>query len=37
VVVDERGVVEQGRHHELVAADGIYRDFHEAQFGAVIS
>jgi len=33
VVVDESGVAEQGRHHELVAADGIYRRLHEAQFG----
>lgn len=36
VVVDERGLVEQGRHHELVAAGGLYRDLHEAQFGALI-
>jgi ATP-binding cassette subfamily B protein len=33
VVVDETGVAEQGRHHELVAAGGIYRRLHEAQFG----
>ena len=33
VVVDETGVAEQGRHHDLVAADGIYRRLHEAQFG----
>ena len=33
VVVDESGVAEQGRHHELVAAGGIYRRLHEAQFG----
>lgn len=35
VVVDETGVAEQGRHHELVAMDGIYRRLHEAQYGAV--
>jgi ATP-binding cassette subfamily B protein len=34
VVVDETGVAEQGQHHELVAAGGIYRRLHEAQFGA---
>jgi ATP-binding cassette, subfamily B, bacterial len=33
VVVDETGVAEQGRHHDLVAAGGIYRRLHEAQFG----
>jgi len=32
VVVDETGVAEQGRHEELVAAGGIYRRLHEAQF-----
>jgi ATP-binding cassette subfamily B protein len=32
VVVDESGVAEQGRHQELVAAGGIYRRLHEAQF-----
>jgi ATP-binding cassette subfamily B protein len=35
VVVDESGVAEQGRHQELVAAGGIYRRLHEAQFGAI--
>jgi ATP-binding cassette subfamily B protein len=35
VVVDETGVAEQGRHHELVAVDGIYRRLHEAQYGSV--
>lgn len=34
VVVDETGVAEQGRHNELVAAGGVYRRLHEAQFGA---
>ena len=33
VVVDETGVAEQGRHHELVAAGGVYRRLHEAQYG----
>jgi len=33
VVVDESGVAEQGRHKDLVAADGIYRRLHDAQFG----
>jgi ATP-binding cassette subfamily B protein len=33
VVVDETGVAEQGRHQDLVVADGIYRRLHEAQFG----
>ncbi len=32
VVVDETGVAEQGRHEELVAAGGVYRRLHEAQF-----
>jgi len=35
VVVDETGVAEQGRHAELVAADGAYRRLHDAQYGAV--
>jgi ATP-binding cassette subfamily B protein len=33
VVVDETGVAEQGRHSELLAAGGIYRRLHDAQFG----
>ncbi len=32
VVVDHDGLVEQGRHGELVAADGVYRRLHDAQF-----
>jgi ATP-binding cassette subfamily B protein len=32
VVVDESGVAEQGRHHELVAAGGLYGRLHAAQF-----
>jgi len=35
VVVDETGVAEQGQHHELVAAEGIYRRLHDAQWGFV--
>jgi ATP-binding cassette, subfamily B, bacterial len=33
VVVDESGIVEQGRHDDLVASAGIYRRLHQAQFG----
>jgi ATP-binding cassette subfamily B protein len=33
VVVDGRGVVEQGRHAELLAAGGAYRRLHDVQFG----
>ena len=32
VVVDQSGLVEQGRHGDLVARDGVYRRLHEAQF-----
>jgi ATP-binding cassette subfamily B protein len=32
VVVDETGVAEEGRHDELIAAGGIYRRLHAAQF-----
>jgi ATP-binding cassette subfamily B protein len=35
IVVDETGVAEQGRHHELVAMPGVYRRLHEAQFGKI--
>ena len=34
VVVDGGGLVEQGRHGDLVARDGIYRRLHDAQFAA---
>jgi ATP-binding cassette subfamily B protein len=33
VVVDAHGVVEQGRHRELLAAGGAYRRLHDVQFG----
>ncbi len=33
VVVDESGLVEQGRHRDLVATDGVYRRLHDAQYG----
>jgi ATP-binding cassette subfamily B protein len=33
VVVDESGIAEQGRHHELVAAGWTYSRLHEAQYG----
>ncbi len=33
VVVDETGIAEQGRHHELIAARGVYHRLHEAQHG----
>ena len=32
VVVDESGLVEQGRHLDLIAANGVYRRLHEAQY-----
>ena len=35
VVVDETGVAEEGRHQELVAAGGVYRRLHEAQYGVL--
>jgi ATP-binding cassette subfamily B protein len=37
VVVDETGVAEQGRHQDLVAAGGIYRRLHEAQYGSLLN
>jgi hypothetical protein len=36
VVVDESGVAEEGGHHELIAAGGIYRRLHTARFGTLI-
>ena len=35
VVVDANGLLEQGRHGELLARRGTYARLHEAQFGAV--
>lgn len=35
VVVDESGVVEQGRHTELIERGGAYRRLHAAQFEAI--
>ncbi len=32
VVVDGTGVVEQGRHRDLIARGGVYRRLHEAQY-----
>src|SRR5215213_7419487 len=36
IVVDESGVAEEGRHDELIAAGGIYRRLHTAQFGTLV-
>jgi ABC-type multidrug transport system fused ATPase/permease subunit len=36
VVVDESGAAEEGRHDELIAAGGIYRRLHTAQFGTLV-
>jgi ATP-binding cassette subfamily B protein len=33
VVVDETGIAEQGRHHELLAAGSVYSRLHHAQYG----
>jgi ATP-binding cassette, subfamily B, bacterial len=35
VIADQTGVAEEGRHDELIAAGGIYRRLHAAQFGAL--
>ena len=35
IVVTEDGIVEEGRHQELIDANGIYSKLHKAQFGAV--
>ena len=34
VVVTEAGIAEQGSHDQLMAAGGVYRRLHDAQFGA---
>ncbi len=36
IVVDEMGIAEQGRHHELIAAGSIYSRLHEAQYRSAI-
>ena len=36
VVVDETGVAEQGRHHDLVNAGGVYQRLHEAQYRLLV-
>ena len=33
IVVDDSGIAEQGKHHELVAAGGPYMRLHRAQYG----
>ena len=33
VVVTEEGIAEEGKHDELIAAEGIYSGLHKAQFG----
>ncbi|WP_256760421.1 ABC transporter ATP-binding protein [Cohnella sp. WQ 127256] len=33
VVVNEKGIVEQGQHQELVTSGGVYSRLHRAQFG----
>ena len=35
VVVDEGGMAEQSKHTDQVAAGGIYRRLHEAQYGTM--
>jgi len=35
MVVDETGVAEQGDHRERLAAGGIYRRLHDAQFNPI--
>jgi ATP-binding cassette subfamily B protein len=34
IVVTEKGITDQGRHEELVAAGGVYSRLHTAQFGS---
>ncbi|MFD3257620.1 ABC transporter ATP-binding protein [Paenibacillus lentus] len=34
IVVAEQGIAEQGKHEELIAAEGVYSRLHRAQFGA---
>jgi ATP-binding cassette subfamily B protein len=35
VVVDDSGVVEQGRHQDLIALGGVYGRLHAAQFDPI--
>ncbi|MCB0105667.1 MAG: ATP-binding cassette domain-containing protein, partial [Caldilineaceae bacterium] len=37
VVVTEEGIVEEGRHEELLTANGVYSKLHRAQFGAYVN
>jgi ABC-type multidrug transport system fused ATPase/permease subunit len=32
LVVDDGRIVERGRHHELLAADGLYAELYRTQF-----
>jgi ATP-binding cassette subfamily B protein len=36
VVVSEAGIAEQGTHRALLAADGLYRRLHDAQYAALV-
>ena len=36
VVFDGKGIAEQGRHEDLLAAGGLYRQLHEAQYGRAV-
>jgi len=35
VVIDGRGIIQQGRHEELLASGGLYAELHAAQFGLI--
>ena len=35
MVIDNRGIIQQGRHEELLAAGGLYSELHAAQFGSI--
>jgi len=37
VVVDDNGIVEQGKHRDLVEAGGIYRRLHDAQYRLLVN